>query len=107
MHRRAACSSLLALLCACEADTPGPEIEVPTAPDVHLSYGLAQVGAASRVPLSAYLGLSLLGEDQEAFLARWVEQWDQDVWMKVLLSQTPFACVQTLPEGSRGGVQPR
>jgi alkaline phosphatase D len=49
---------------------------------------------------------SLLGESQERFLEHWVNDWNDDVWMKVLLSQTPFACVQTLPRGAKGGVQP-
>ena len=48
----------------------------------------------------------LLGEDQEQFLDSWVADWNDDTWMKVLLSQTPFACVQTLPRGQRGGGQP-
>ncbi|HAW96820.1 MAG: hypothetical protein CMJ33_09875 [Phycisphaerae bacterium] len=49
---------------------------------------------------------SLLGESQERFLEEWANDWNEDVWMKVLLSQTPFACVQTLPVGAKGGVQP-
>ena len=49
---------------------------------------------------------SLLGESQESFLERWSKSWNEGVWMKVLLSQTPFACVQTLPRGAKGGVQP-
>ena len=48
----------------------------------------------------------LLGESQERFLTQWVDDWNEGVWMKVLLSQTPFACVQTLPVGAKGGVQP-
>ena len=50
--------------------------------------------------------IPLLGEEQESFLERWVSDWSPDTWMKVLLSQTPFACVQTLPSGAKGGVQP-
>ncbi|MEC9157148.1 MAG: alkaline phosphatase D family protein [Planctomycetota bacterium] len=48
----------------------------------------------------------LLGPEQEAFLEEWISDWTPTTWMKVLLSQTPFACVQTLPEGAAGGVQP-
>lgn len=48
----------------------------------------------------------LLGEAQERFLESWIVDWDEETWMKVLLSQTPFACVQTLPRGRRGGGQP-
>ena len=48
----------------------------------------------------------LLGEAQERFLESWIVDWNEKTWMKVLLSQTPFACVQTLPRGRRGGGQP-
>ena len=48
----------------------------------------------------------LLGERQERFLSEWVDDWRHDEWAKVLVSQTPFACVQTLPGGRRGGGQP-
>ena len=48
----------------------------------------------------------LLGEEQEVFLSNWVSNWTPTTWMKVVLSQTPFACVQTLPAGAKGGVQP-
>ena len=48
----------------------------------------------------------LLGERQERFLASWINDWEHDDWTKVLVSQTPFACVQTLPNGRRGGGQP-
>jgi hypothetical protein len=52
-------------------------------------------------------GVPLLGARQEQFLAEWIEDWPTGTWMKVLMSQTPFACVQTLPAGQRGGNQPR
>ena len=48
----------------------------------------------------------LLGTEQEAFLTKWASNWSPTTWMKVVLSQTPFACVQTLPSGSKGGGQP-
>ena len=40
----------------------------------------------------------LLGERQEAFLNDWVEDWKDNTTMKVLLSQTNFATVATLPK---------
>ncbi|MFH0989632.1 MAG: alkaline phosphatase D family protein [bacterium] len=43
---------------------------------------------------------SLLGERQEKFLNAWSSDWRDKTWMKVVLSQTIFSCVQTLPEGS-------
>ncbi len=39
----------------------------------------------------------LLGARQHEFLNQWTEHWEQDTWMKVLLSQTIFANVATLP----------
>ena len=48
----------------------------------------------------------LLGERQERFLQDWINSWEHDTWTKVLLTQTPFACVQTLPRGRKGGGQP-
>ena len=40
----------------------------------------------------------LLGERQHAFLDDWVENWDEGIQMKVVLSQTNFATVATLPK---------
>ena len=52
-------------------------------------------------------GAQLLGEMQEAFLDDWALDWRDDTDFKVVLSQTPFANVATLPEGaSSGGVIP-
>lgn len=48
----------------------------------------------------------LLGTAQELFLEKWRTDWQPGVWTKVLLSQTPFACLQTLPRGMSGGSQP-
>ena len=39
----------------------------------------------------------LLGDRQLKFLDWWSESWEDDTWMKVLLSQTIFANVATLP----------
>ncbi len=44
------------------------------------------------------LPATLLGERQEAFLNDWVEDWNDNTSMKVLLSQTNFATVATLPK---------
>jgi phosphodiesterase/alkaline phosphatase D-like protein len=40
----------------------------------------------------------LLGERQLEFLEEWSADWSHDTWMKVVLSQTIFANVATLPE---------
>ena len=42
-------------------------------------------------------GAELLGERQLEFLHDWAEDWSGDTWMKVVLSQTIFANVATLP----------
>jgi hypothetical protein len=52
-------------------------------------------------------GASLLGERQEAFLDAWAEDWTDGTWMKVVLSQTIFANVATIPaDASNGSVIP-
>ncbi|MGI9545098.1 MAG: alkaline phosphatase D family protein, partial [Cyclobacteriaceae bacterium] len=40
----------------------------------------------------------LLGDRQLAFLRNWAADWSEGVWMKVVLSQTIFANVATLPK---------
>ncbi|MGW8264954.1 MAG: alkaline phosphatase D family protein [Longimicrobiales bacterium] len=52
-------------------------------------------------------GASLLGEAQEAFLEAWAGEWQDGTWMKVVLSQTIFANVATIPaDASSGSVIP-
>lgn len=45
----------------------------------------------------------LLGERQLAFLDQWAADWRDGTWMKVVLSQTIFANVATLPDTARTG----
>lgn len=45
----------------------------------------------------------LLGERQLKFLDNWAADWSHGTWMKVLLSQTLFSNVATLPEGALSG----
>ena len=45
----------------------------------------------------------LLGKRQEQFLEDWVEDWAYGAQMKTVLSQTNFATVATLPEGTKTG----
>lgn len=53
-------------------------------------------------------GAELLGERQLEFLNRWADDWSGGAWMKVLLSQTLFANVATLPkEANNDSVVPR
>lgn len=55
-------------------------------------------------PLDADVpGASLLGESQEAMLEDWAQEEDPEVWSRVVLSQTPFVNVATIPEKASGG----
>ncbi|MFQ5507147.1 MAG: twin-arginine translocation pathway signal protein, partial [Planctomycetota bacterium] len=46
-------------------------------------------------------GAVLLGQRQLAFLRAWAADWSHGTWMKVVLSQTLFANVATLPREAR------
>jgi hypothetical protein len=46
---------------------------------------------------------SLLGERQMRFLDNWAEDWSGPSYMKVVLSQTNFASVHTIPEDAMSG----
>jgi alkaline phosphatase D len=45
-------------------------------------------------------GAQLLGPRQEKFLNQWAVDWSGGAWMKVVISQTVFADVVTLPKGT-------
>lgn len=47
-------------------------------------------------------GAELLGERQLKFLKTWAADWTGGTWMKVVLSQTLFANLATLPAGTTG-----
>jgi hypothetical protein len=53
-------------------------------------------------------GARLLGDEQEAFLAAWAARREDNTWTKVVLSQSPFSCLHTLPEQAKSdAVVPR
>ncbi len=53
-------------------------------------------------------GAKLLGVRQLAFLDAWANDWSGDTWMKVMLSQTLFSNVATIPDSATSGaVLPR
>jgi hypothetical protein len=53
-------------------------------------------------------GAILLGDRQLAFLDTWANDWSGDTWMKVMLSQTLFSNVATIPDSAASGaVLPR
>ncbi|MDF1836900.1 MAG: twin-arginine translocation pathway signal protein, partial [Planctomycetota bacterium] len=43
----------------------------------------------------------LLGSDQEAFLGAWTRDRDPGTWTQVVLSQSPFGCLHSLPAETR------
>lgn len=45
----------------------------------------------------------LLGDRQLNFLEQWAADWSHGAWMKVLLSQTLFSNIATLPQGALSG----
>ncbi|WP_411030140.1 alkaline phosphatase D family protein [Spongiimicrobium sp. 3-5] len=49
------------------------------------------------------LPANLLGDRQERFLEEWVQDWSKEACMKVVLSQTNFATVATLPKEAKTG----
>ena len=48
-------------------------------------------------------GAELLGDRQLTFLDEWANDWSSDAWVKVLLSQTLFSNLATLPAGAASG----
>jgi alkaline phosphatase D len=48
-------------------------------------------------------GASLLGSNQEEFLEEWAGDWSGGTWMKVVLSQTIFNNVATIPADAMSG----
>ena len=45
-------------------------------------------------------GAELLGERQMIFLEDWIDDWNDGIWMKALLSQTIFSTIATLPDSA-------
>jgi len=72
-------------------------------PEAEIWNGWAQNPDFDAATVSDAPGAVLLGERQLAFLDSWAEDWSHGAWMKVVLSQTIFANVATLPEGAMSG----
>ncbi|NNE71376.1 MAG: twin-arginine translocation pathway signal protein [Rhodothermales bacterium] len=71
-----------------------PSAEIRNGWSIHADYD----GRNSNVA-----GAELLGSRQEQFLENWADDWSGGAWMKVVLSQTPFANVATIPEEATNG----
>ncbi len=67
-------------------------------PQAKINNGWAQNRKFNAVKNGDVSGAVLLGKRQEEFLDHWASDWSNKTWMKVLLSQTIFANVATLPE---------
>ncbi len=67
-------------------------------PKAKINNGWAQNRKFNAVKNGNVSGAVLLGKRQEEFLDYWSSDWSNKTWMKVLLSQTIFANVATLPK---------
>jgi alkaline phosphatase D len=75
-----------------------PTVAVPKAKYVN---GWAQNPDYNPVTEGDVDGAVLLGKRQLEFLDHWAADWSNETWMKCVLSQTIFANVATLPNGSK------
>ncbi len=69
----------------------------PLMPEAKVDNGFAANPAYNLKDNGDVPGASLLGDRQESFLDQWTSDWTDKTWMKVVLSQTIFANVATLP----------
>jgi alkaline phosphatase D len=72
-------------------------------PEADVWNGWAQNPAFDAQLRSDVPGASLLGARQEAFLERWAGDWGEGTWMKIVLSQTIFNNVATIPADAMSG----
>lgn len=73
-------------------------------PDAGVENGWFQKNPDFDPPTQADVpGAKLLGERQLALLDEWAADWSDGAWMKVVLSQTPFSNVATIPEYAKSG----
>jgi len=70
----------------------------PLSPEANIKNGWAKTPGWDASTQGDVSGAILLGERQLNFLEDWASDWSDSVWMKVVLSQTIFANVATLPE---------
>ncbi len=70
----------------------------PLLPEADIYNGWAQNKTYDELTYSDVEEAVLLGQRQLDFLENWSADWSDNTWMKVVLSQTIFANVATLPE---------
>jgi len=66
-------------------------------PDANIVNGWARNHRYNAAEDGDVPGAQLLGPRQEKFLEQWAENWSGGAWMKVVISQTLFANLATLP----------
>ncbi|MAH96755.1 MAG: hypothetical protein CMI66_11360 [Pedosphaera sp.] len=69
-------------------------------PEAQFDNGWAQNPTFNPATQGDVTGATLLGKRQLDFLNYWATDWSDQAWMKVVLSQTLFANVATLPGGA-------
>lgn len=72
-------------------------------PEADVWNGWAQNPAFDAPSQADAPGASLLGATQEEFLEEWASDWAGGAWMKVVLSQTVFGNVATIPADAMSG----
>ncbi len=72
-------------------------------PEARVRNGWAQNPNFNAKKSADVAGAELLGDRQLKFLEDWAADWSSGTWMKVLLSQTLFSNIATLPEGVLSG----
>ncbi len=75
----------------------------PLLPEARIWNGWYQNPAFDPKTQSDAPGATLLGARQLAFLEHWASDWRDGTWMKVVLSQTLFANVATIPDSAMSG----
>jgi phosphodiesterase/alkaline phosphatase D-like protein len=75
----------------------------PLLPDAKVWNGWPQNPGFDAKKSADVPGAVLLGDRQLAFLRAWARDWSGGAWMKVVLSQTLFSNVATIPEDATSG----
>jgi hypothetical protein len=75
----------------------------PLIPEAEVRNGWPQNQSFDPITGADVPGATLLGERQLSFLRHWADDWSDGAWMKVMLSQTIFANVATLPDSAASG----
>jgi phosphodiesterase/alkaline phosphatase D-like protein len=75
----------------------------PLLPDARIWNGWPQNPEFDAMTRADVPGATLLGDRQLRFLEDWANDWRGGTWMKVVLSQTLFANLATLPDSATSG----